>query len=114
MPGVPECTGACCAVFPVGGLTHAEATPTLFGRIDGGATIAAMLRPVELDEAAERIERYGLNLAFREYPHALFACNRWDEQTQRCMAYEARPTMCSQYPYDGACHHCGGRLETLR
>jgi Fe-S-cluster containining protein len=100
-----SCTGGCCAVFPVGGLTYAELEARYY-RIKDGATIFDMVRPLAPEEARTRAATFGVSVPSQ----SAFMCVRWDEETRRCTRYEERPEMCSDYPYAGECDHgCGHR-----
>lgn len=108
MSAVSSCTGACCAVFPIPALPHGEFSPPRLSRIRDGSTLGAMLLPVGPDEAAQLAVDSGQRAA---WPDGLpmYACRWWDSATRRCSNYALRPEMCSKYPYDSACVHCGGR-----
>lgn len=41
-------------------------------------------------------------------PGGFWRCRAWDEATGLCRIYEHRPKACADYPYGGACEHCGG------
>jgi Fe-S-cluster containining protein len=76
-----------------------------------GEMIADMVIPLTLDQANERLERFG---AGREYEPAaeghVYTCRHFDDETRLCTIYERRPEMCRDYPYaqDGGCEYdCG-------
>ena len=109
-----SCGGACCAVFPVGRMTHDDYRERLVDIADG-AYIADMLVPLGPEDAAARyaaatgrvlseVPGWGALAAARGI---LFTCSHWDPGTGLCGAYEARPGMCRSYPYGSACAHCG-------
>lgn len=89
---IPTCTGECCRQFPVGGM-DLEKIQDLGNALEDGEYIGAMLIPLQKKN---------------EYGQPLFACRHWDSNTHRCMEYEKRPRMCSRFPYEGRCLHCGG------
>jgi Fe-S-cluster containining protein len=73
-------------------------------------------RALTEEEADERIERFGLTfwnlsaagVAAESGSGELYRCKHWNETTGLCGIYEDRPDMCRDYPYRGACIHCGG------
>lgn len=38
--------------------------------------------------------------------NSAFKCLAFDEVTRRCSEYEARPSICSRYPYGNDCQYC--------
>lgn len=74
--------------------------------------IADMLIPLTPEEADARLDRLGIStLRFADWHYKesaeLFTCRHWDETTRLCTAYESRPAMCSEYPYERPCEWCG-------
>jgi Fe-S-cluster containining protein len=102
---VPTCDGRCCAVFPLPAAIPGSIHIDTFA---DGYQIGEMVRPLTLDEATQRYRA----LDFGDLPqhfarYFLFTCRNWDETTHLCTVYDTRPAMCSDYPYDLACDHCG-------
>ena len=92
---VKECTGDCCREFPVCGMSMAQIIEIANGnKVDpDGAKLVAMLIPLDRVTGGQ----------------PLFTCRHWNAETKRCMDYENRPGMCSDYPYySGRCPACGG------
>jgi Fe-S-cluster containining protein len=104
-----SCTGRCCAVFPVGGLSYRELEERYYA-INDGATIFDMVRPLTRTEAVRRRVRFGLDVHVDE---PQYRCVRWDEQTGLCTRYDERPEMCHAYPYNHECDHGCGHTEPL-
>lgn len=101
------CAGACCAVFPL------HLTSGL-GAVDDLLYILSMLVPLTREQAAERYARLGYGELIDYGPdYDLFTCRHWDEQTRLCTAYDQRPAMCRDYPYEGrSCERgCGYALS---
>lgn len=42
-----------------------------------------------------------------EFPYVTYSCTHWQRETRLCTIYDQRPRMCSNYPYDSVCRHCG-------
>lgn len=113
MTTVPACNGSCCAAFYLP-FDHAEIDdPARMWNVQDGEKITAMVLPIGLDEAAERTEAFGgtwpalTDEDREERRNHYYTCRNWDHATRRCVQYEARPIMCSTYPYGGTCRHCG-------
>lgn len=95
-----KCTGECCARFFV-----STTLSTLRARIDRqaldgianveAARLFAMLRPSgQLADGATG---------------QWFTCSAFDRERRRCLAYDDRPLMCSEFPYGTTpCWACGG------
>lgn len=116
------CTGACCAAFVYtstpkelverwdkwtpGVLTESE---TSHRRDD--LYIADMLIEITLDEAILRADRFDIPTSpVGGEPH--YTCRHWNEETRLCGAYEDRPKMCRDYPYEKPCTHgCGFEMD---
>lgn len=113
---VEGCNGGCCAVF------YFPSNPREikdkideYGEYNGndGMMLANMLIPLTLEEAGERVERFGIDPKSVTAPEGVhdhyFTCKYWDEDTRQCTVYEARPDMCATYPYEreGGCSICG-------
>lgn len=103
---IPECDGRCCAVFPF-------STPIDKARDPKVRSIAIKLTDEEADERIERFDLHFENLnatglTERSGIGELYKCRHWDEITGLCGIYEDRPDMCRNFPYLGACSHCGG------
>lgn len=105
-----SCDGRCCAVFPLGGGLTYDELERRYHRINDGATIFDMVRPLTPDQARERALKY-LDAEPAPDHKPLYRCVRWDETTRRCTRYAERPAMCSDYPYDGRCDHGCGHVE---
>jgi Fe-S-cluster containining protein len=93
---VPTCTGACC---------------------DPVRMRASDYRDISLRPGEVRNARYVLNMLTAPGPvprdgAAEFDCRYFDRESRRCIAYDRRPEMCREFPYDGLCHLCGGRFST--
>lgn len=97
------CDGACCVAFYLNGYSMAEFEQKAT-EVEDGEYILDMLIPLTADEARERAEEFGTKVT-GEGP--FFTCRHFNDLSRRCMAYEARPRMCSRYPYarDGGCEH---------
>lgn len=87
-----ECTGECCARFTLkrGAIKEFRAFEPE-GDFDIRQT---MLKFVGIDESGW-VNEWN------------YTCNYWDKETRLCTAYEKRPLMCSEFPYDGICGVCG-------
>ena len=93
---VGACTGICCQRFPLGGGTHEE----LLKRLD-------CLEELEQGEGAKIRDMLIVIAPDQHVPYPTYSCKHWDPSTRLCTNYEDRPIMCSAYPYDGMCKHCG-------
>lgn len=89
------CTGKCCERFPINGIrTHQE----VFRLLDSDpnypeyAKIREMLIVIPADEAT---------------PYDSYTCKHFDPEAKLCTNYENRPRMCSGYPDNYRCRHCG-------
>lgn len=104
------CDGACCAVFYLPLSIEAIRAGGMETYVDG-PYIADMVIPLTLEEARARRERFGIPPAEEaaEVGVNQFTCRHWDETTRLCGAYDARPTMCRDYPYGKPCDRrsCG-------
>lgn len=118
-----SCRGDCCAVFTFLDVDHPR-----FPRIRDAEFLADMLIPLSLIEAAERMDRLGVEphwsdssafdwdgRSLSQPERRLMTCRHWDETTRLCTAYENRPEMCRDYPYDDAAcdYQCGYSLGTV-
>jgi Fe-S-cluster containining protein len=76
-----------------------------------GEVIAAMVIPLSLAEANERLERFGTDRMYEDDCEGhVYACRNFDEATRLCKIYEHRPEMCRAYPAScpGGCEFsCG-------
>lgn len=106
------CSGACCAVFPLGGLTYAQLEER-FHRLRDGATIFDMVRPLSHGQAVARAQEFTSREDLREGT-AYYRCVRWDEATRLCTRYDERPELCTDYPYEHPCDHECGYTEPER
>lgn len=98
------CIGKCCIVFDLTSGTPYEKLQSAENH--QRSVIAAMLKPLSLEEARERTERFAMGEPAEGVQH--YSCRHWDEDTRLCKIYEARPLMCSEYPYRGEpCVHEG-------
>ena len=104
---VPECNGRCCAVFPLSvDLLKFAKHPEKFRDHDFILDMLVSLSPAA---AKERWEGLGFG-EYRVHPNhgnQLFTCRHWDEASGRCGAYEDRPSLCRDYPYERPCEWCG-------
>lgn len=93
-PKTNECTGHCCARFTLkkGAIKKFKAYEPE-GEFD--------IRQGMLKFVGYNTEHGGLPSEWN------YSCNYWDSETRLCTAYEHRPKMCSEYPYDGICGVCG-------
>lgn len=83
-----RCTGECCRQF----VLWRDGVPFRDTPVEQPWARLALLREVrEADDGTS----YGV-----------FGCVEFDEVTQRCQAYEARPDTCRNYPHGGD-HNCG-------
>jgi Fe-S-cluster containining protein len=101
------CGGQCCAVFFQPRDRHLEPES---GKRDFDF-ITDMLVPLELGVANARARRFGMRLAdwidaegWERLEGRLYTCRHFDGRL--CTAYNDRPAMCSEYPYDKGCHTC--------
>lgn len=107
MSVTPACNGMCCTVFPYS------------TRLTEDHPLFALLEPLDADQVEYRFERFGVGDNFYNYSAeglaeshgGAYMCREWDETTGLCRIYDSRPRMCSDYPYEGVCHHCGGTAE---
>lgn len=108
-----SCDGRCCAVF-----MFPSSPSELRARWEGVAEparpqhrhddlyIAEMLRPLTVEEAEARLEEFNIEPIDTKKP--LYTCRHWDGESRLCLAYDERPMMCQDYPYDKECQHgCG-------
>lgn len=104
---VEGCTGACCAAF------YFPRTPReigqlieLNGQYNGydGRMIEDMLIPLTDEQVTARAAEFGFEDPGRGN---YYTCRHWDDGTRLCGVYDHRPQMCSAYPYERACGHCG-------
>lgn len=99
---VPECTGECCRIFPISGMTRQqikEKTAVDCISTPEGLAILAFMIPTGL-------------LGVSNDP--LFTCAHWHPETKHCLVYESRPKLCREYPYEGGyCKHCQRAPETF-
>jgi Fe-S-cluster containining protein len=115
------CSGVCCAAFP---WKRSPAQLVVYPAEAGGSTqaesryIADMLVPLSPEQAKARHERFGVGYARTEYGRAVasgrywYTCKHWNEDTKLCGAYDDRPMMCREFPYDNECEHgCGQALD---
>jgi Fe-S-cluster containining protein len=109
MASARTCPGHCCVAFYLP--TPHDRMEEIRTSMRDGDQIADMVIPLSLEEANERLERFGSN---REYePDAeghVYTCRNFDEATRLCTIYAERPEMCRDYPYasDGGCEYeCG-------
>lgn len=76
-----------------------------------GEQIAAMVVPLSVAEANERLERFGADRMYEDDCEGhVYMCRNFDEQTRLCTIYDERPEMCRVYPAscDGGCEYeCG-------
>lgn len=85
----PECPGSCCAGFTLD---------------YGFKKKYKNHEQADLAKTADMITFTGT----RHAPgRAEYTCKFYNKETKRCMDYENRPPMCSNYPYDGVCGVCG-------
>lgn len=89
---VEQCNGMCCARFPLGE-NHEEVMALLkSGSVQDGFKILDMITHIPPDD---------------QIPYSTYTCRHWNTDSRRCVVYESRPFMCSDYPYDTMCRHCG-------
>ena len=76
-----------------------------------GDQIADMVIPLSLDEANDRLDRFGSGRQYGpESEGHVYTCRHFDEETRLCTIYAQRPEMCRDYPYAGECEYeCGCR-----
>ena len=76
-----------------------------------GERIAAMVVPLSVVEANERLERFGSDRMYEpDCEGHVYTCRHFDDDTRLCTAYDERPEMCRVYPAscDGGCEYgCG-------
>ena len=110
----PQCTGACCAVFWL------PYTPENLRKRAAEANagsdlpyIADMVISLSPRKARKRATEFGLDWPKLKIgddnADQVYTCRHWDEGSRRCSAYETRPRLCRDYPYEGECRHCGFR-----
>jgi Fe-S-cluster containining protein len=75
--------------------------------IRDGEVIAAMVVPLSLAEANDRLERFGTDRMYEDDCEGhVYTCRNFDESTRLCKIYEDRPEMCRAYPAS-----CAGGCE---
>jgi Fe-S-cluster containining protein len=97
-----------------------------FDNIQDHDYLADMLIPLNLVEAAERLESFGVEPHWADEAgfdwagryvndptRRLMTCRHFDEETRLCGAYDSRPQMCRNYPYTAtSCDYgCGYSLS---
>ena len=82
-----RCTGHCCRFFSLTEPYEEVQTKEWQDKYVDGEEIAAMVIP--LNAVPSRIKSY------------YYTCKHFDGKN--CTNYEDRPSMCSNYPYDGKC-----------
>lgn len=101
-----RCTGACCAAFPLS-VSH-ERLWNRWPWIEDGDLILAMVLPVALGAAdAARAAAGAVPIPESGVDEQHYMCVHFDSRAGRCKAYEERPAMCREYPYERTCEHCG-------
>lgn len=73
-------------------------------------TVLALLTRLE---NAERMDVCPLSGNKLGKIHRLYSCRHWDEHSGLCRAYDQRPTMCRNFPYEGKCVICGKKSESM-
>lgn len=75
--------------------------------------IADMLIPLTPEQARFRHGQHDTGYERIKYANRQwYTCKHWDEDTKLCGAYEQRPRMCRDFPYEGTCEHgCGYTLS---
>lgn len=102
VPTGDRCTGQCCKSFPLPFSWNEWAAMVITGeylaRFEGYhrrtgelAMILSMVRPNQNDPRN------------RPGQQQYYTCTMFDGKS--CTAYDARPRMCSEYPYDNPCEH---------
>lgn len=113
------CTGKCCAVFNWQASLEEMAErvekwrshPNTSQQMHDDVMISAMLIPLTAEEAVERAEQFdvtppeGMTLESWAALGKTYTCKHWNPITMLCGAYEDRPMMCRDYPYDKPCQH---------
>lgn len=91
-------------------LSFTRAPGEFEGHANDGDLIEAMLEEVTLEEVvAYRDWHYptSTNRYSRGPDIHQYWCRHFDQETHRCGAYEHRPEVCTDFPYDEACVYCG-------
>lgn len=105
------CPGHCCVAFYLP--TPHDRVEEIRRDLTDGEQIADMIIPLTLEEANERLERFGSDREHvAESDGYLYTCRNFDESTRLCRIYDERPEMCRDYPYacPGGCEYeCGYR-----
>jgi Fe-S-cluster containining protein len=119
------CAGKCCAAFPY--TTTPEKLQKRWQNVRRPLTkreagwerddlyIADMLIELPHEEVMDLGQEFDLWKAIDNKPdgsYPMYTCRHWDPSSKLCMAYEKRPRMCAEFPYDKSCEHgCGARAE---
>ena len=103
------CPGHCCVAFYLAA-PHDSLAEIRDGMRDGDQ-IADMVIPLSLDEANERLARFGSDRQYGpESEGYVYTCRNFDDETRLCTIYDKRPEMCRDYPYANECEfQCGCR-----
>lgn len=104
------CSGQCCSVFTFQDTTEIADRFAKGEGYEDDYKLLTMLEPIPVEEAQERVERFGVTgnyaqVVHNENPPEFYKCRLWDEETRLCTQYEDRPRMCRTYPYGRGCHH---------
>lgn len=92
---VNSCTGICCRAFTVGNNETYEQLEERLGTSDD-------LEMLYILDMIIPVAYYG---DIQDVPR--FTCCYWDPWSGLCTDYDNRPKMCSDFPYDKPCYHCG-------
>jgi Fe-S-cluster containining protein len=98
-----RCTGHCCRMIRIGeGVSRETVLQMAFDprATEEHAKIAAMLRPL-VGEPPVNLHRDEAPLVWLTEADHYYTCIHFDGRN--CTAYEARPRMCSAYPYGNTC-----------
>lgn len=125
LPVITRCTGHCCRVFTLP-LSPAELA-------DNAQRARELLEVPNIDDDIARIWRDNAQIAemvvylgaHRNYPGSpdskpygeplhFYTCKNFDSDTGKCRAYDTRPKMCSDYPYEEHCRYEGCTSPTAR
>lgn len=103
------CTGACCAAFVLS-TSHARLRDRWPWIIDADI-ILDMIIPITVEQADERLARFGGSRHPDSDQREWFTCRHFDETTAKCTNYIGRPVMCHSYPdHDGCDHGCSHQV----
>jgi len=114
--------GDCCRVIVLSRTPEQLAEVVVAGDTVGSAAfIAQHWHPVSSEEALAIFPEYAQSYLDSGHPWHFYTCDQFDPGTNRCLAHETRPPVCSDFPWYGgdpvgrylhpAYRTCGYRAE---